>query len=183
MKPNTLPEGENSIARLSKCCKYRYTLTRYWRAGPRLVWVMLNPSTADASTADASTDDATIRRVRSFTKREGYAGFVVVNVWGYRTTDPKRLVDQGKPFDLNWVNWEHFLRETKNRDVVVAWGVGVRVMQYVDSAHERTVAAMKMDDWAKSVCCLGFTKAGYPRHPLMLKKDTPLVAWPRERNS
>ena len=43
-------------ADLSPCGLYRFTLTRTWGApGARVVFVMLNPSTADASVDDPTT--------------------------------------------------------------------------------------------------------------------------------
>ena len=54
----TDPTSRDSAAVLSPCGRYRYTLERAWAPNPRyLMWVMLNPSTADAT-----QDDATIRR-------------------------------------------------------------------------------------------------------------------------
>lgn len=56
-------------AKISDCGKYRYSLSRRWgeiRAGrPPIVFVMLNPSTADHT-----VDDPTIRRCIAFAKRE-----------------------------------------------------------------------------------------------------------------
>lgn len=43
--------------------RYRYLLERRWGNGPAIVWVMLNPSMADAT-----VDDPTIRRVVSFSR-------------------------------------------------------------------------------------------------------------------
>jgi hypothetical protein len=165
---------EHKGALISPCGKYRYWLERMWDPGPPLVWVMLNPSTADAE-----KDDPTIRRVRGFTKREGYGAFVVVNVWALRATDPRDLHSRREAYEPENIN--HVTRIVMDRDVVVAWGGHVSV----SPALQR----VKMALWdAKSVRCLGLTKgqraAGgarvnrQPRHPLMLRKDTPLEPWP-----
>jgi hypothetical protein len=52
---------------LSDCGTYRYELWRRWAEGPHVLFVMLNPSTADAV-----TDDATIRKCIGYAKRWGY---------------------------------------------------------------------------------------------------------------
>lgn len=68
-------------AELSPCGTYRYTLTRQFRpnAPAPMVFVMLNPSTADAS-----QDDPTIRRCLGFADREGYGAILVVNLYALR---------------------------------------------------------------------------------------------------
>ena len=63
---------------ISDCGKYRYVLERDKGSNP-LVFLMLNPSTADAS-----LDDPTIRRCRRFSEDNGYTGIVVVNLYAYR---------------------------------------------------------------------------------------------------
>ncbi len=163
-------------AEISECEKFRYTLSRMWDVSkPHLVWVMLNPSTADAD-----TDDATIRRVRSFTKREGYGGFVVVNVFAYRATSPEDMHANRPAGDER--NISTVQRIVHGRDVVVAWGnniCNVPEFQRVKMALER----------AHSVRCLGYTKGRLgvggcrridkePRHPVRLASSTPLEAWP-----
>jgi hypothetical protein len=35
-------------ATISECGRYRYDLIRRWREGDLMLWIMLNPSTADA---------------------------------------------------------------------------------------------------------------------------------------
>jgi hypothetical protein len=59
-----------SNAVISECGRYRYRLYREWAQSERMpiMWVMLNPSTADAS-----IDDPTIRRCIAFSKAWGYA--------------------------------------------------------------------------------------------------------------
>src|SRR5712664_2208515 len=71
-------------AGFSCCGLYRYWLRRHWDAElPPVCFVMLNPSTADAE-----RDDPTIRRCCGFSRRWGYGGIVVVNLYAFRTSDP-----------------------------------------------------------------------------------------------
>jgi hypothetical protein len=55
-----------SAAVVSECGLYSYSLTRRWAHGPKALFVMLNPSTADAM-----VDDPTIRRCIGFARRQG----------------------------------------------------------------------------------------------------------------
>lgn len=56
-------ERPRSGATLSGCGLYRYHLWRRWDTGPSVMWIMLNPSTADAD-----EDDPTIRRCVGYAK-------------------------------------------------------------------------------------------------------------------
>ena len=76
----------HKAARLSPDGAYRYTLERGWRPGPALVWLMLNPSTADAE-----DNDATLNRITGMTDGYGYGGLVVVNLYAIRTKSPAEL--------------------------------------------------------------------------------------------
>lgn len=74
-------------AELSQCQRYRYSLERRWDNAPRYVlWVMLNPSIADAV-----LDDATIRRCMGYARAWGYGGILVGNLYAWRATDPREL--------------------------------------------------------------------------------------------
>lgn len=73
---------------ISGCGKYRYSLWRTWdKKLPKVMFIMLNPSTADAY-----EDDPTIRRCINFAKSWGYGGIVVGNLFAYRATNPKKLI-------------------------------------------------------------------------------------------
>ena len=66
--------------------KYRYWLSRKWERGPYCVFIGLNPSTATFE-----EDDPTIRRCVGFAKRWGFGALVMLNIFAFRSTDPKKL--------------------------------------------------------------------------------------------
>ncbi len=73
---------------LSECEQYRYVLYRQWdKSLDTITYIGLNPSTADAH-----KDDQTIRKLIEFTKRNGYGGFAIVNLFAYRATKPRDLL-------------------------------------------------------------------------------------------
>lgn len=71
-----LSRGVQRRALLSSCGKYRYRLLRQWSAGAYVLWIMLNPSTADAY-----QDDRTVGRVCEFSRRWGYGGALIGNLY------------------------------------------------------------------------------------------------------
>jgi hypothetical protein len=73
-----------SSAVLSPDGVYRYRLDRVWGAGPRVLFVMLNPSTADAT-----QDDPTLRRCLGFARDWGYGSLTVANLYAYRARGPQ----------------------------------------------------------------------------------------------
>lgn len=158
-----------SSAKLSHCRMYRYHLHRRWaNGGTSVLWVMLNPSLADDS-----IDDPTVRKCVGFSRRWGHGEMAIVNLYAYRTHDPKIL---------------KVVEKTKGRERVVGEendryidAVGMRSTQIVAAwgAHadaDRAAEVLRLLNRRGPVQCLGRTSGGQPRHPLMLKYDTPLVA-------
>lgn len=147
---------------------YRYLLTRIWDPKkPPVVFLMLNPSTADAL-----EDDATIRRLAhpksGFVRRMGAGGLIVVNLFALRSTDPRALRDHSDPVGpLN----DAFIRQATDQatTVVAAWGAaGVehngRGNRVAEALRARRIALQ----------CLGTTSTGQPRHPLYLPSGAAL---------
>lgn len=144
---------------------YRYYLARIWDSEkPILVWMMLNPSTADAS-----IDDPTIRRCMSFARREGCGGIEVVNLFALRSPDPKTLYeaddDPVGPENIDWI--KKVLR--RNNRIVVAWGSHGDKFMYTNSV------VFKLMESGAELLCLGKTKSGQPRHPLYVKSSQPFI--------
>lgn len=148
---------------------YRYLLTRIWDPTvPPAVFVMLNPSTADAM-----VNDPTITRLagrNGFARKMGAGGLVVVNLFAVCSTDPRILRDHPDPVGpLN----DAFIRQATSQasTVVAAWGAGGaehgRGQRVTETLAGRRVALQ----------CLGQTSTGQPRHPLYLPGAAVLEAY------
>lgn len=150
---------------------YRYTLTRVWNVSqPLAMFVMLNPSTADAE-----LDDPTIRRCKSFAAREGCGGLVVVNLFALRATDPAELKRHPDPVGPDNVA---YLTQALSRNpavVIAAWGAhrfAAAQARAVSTSLARQLANRRMQ-----LKCLGTTKSGHPRHPLYVRGTAPLITY------
>lgn len=152
---------------------YRYDLTRRWAGGDALLWVMLNPSTANED-----TDDATLRRCVGFTIAAGFSALTVVNLYALRATNPKELVRAWEISEERAVgrrNDEVIVEHASRRDlggIVVAWGAHKMAERRAGAVTDliRNVALRPLQ-------CLGTTPKGAPCHPVRLAADTPLELW------
>lgn len=143
--------------------RYRYLLGRSWGHGPRMLWVLANPSTADAL-----DDDPTVRRCVGFATRHGYGGLLVVNLWAWRATDPRELARVADPVGRENDAFIAHATRASSGPVVLGWGArGER--SRVDA-----VLALLGD---RPVRCLGVTRSGHPRHPLYVSRTTRLRPW------
>jgi len=153
-----------SSAVFSECRLYRYQLTRTWNPRlPKLVWCMLNPSTADAW-----KDDPTIRRCIGFSSAWRYGGLAVVNLYALRATDSSELWEVDDPVGPD--NDDTICQTVEGADVIAAWGAGSK------GDRAWTVSELIRQE-AKSFRCLGVTAEGHPRHPLFLPKATSLIVY------
>jgi hypothetical protein len=160
-------------ADISECGRYRYRLWREWRdtlpLGQRdrgnVLWIALNPSTADAH-----EDDATLRRMLAFSQRAAFGALYVCNLFAVRSTDPRAITSPGAVGPDN----NAFLRaESEAADsIVAAWGADLNAR-----ARASEVAAL-LGEFAHKTYCLGRTKDGAPRHPLYVRGDAELSPWP-----
>lgn len=149
-------------AHFSDCGQFRYLLTREFGGESTCLFIMLNPSTADAE-----HNDPTIRRCISFAKREGFGRLEVVNLYAFRSHSPAVLfaaLDSVGP-----ANDSEIIAALDRADsVVVAWGN--------HAEQERVIEVAGLIDRSGNVSnCFGFTKLGQPRHPLYLPSDADLI--------
>lgn len=151
-------------ATLSRCGGYRYTLWRIWDESlPAVMFIGLNPSTADAE-----EDDPTIRRMIGFARRWHYGRIMVGNLFAWRSTDPAGLSAAEDP--VGCYNDHALMAMAEKAAVVVAaWGVG----------GFRQGRDKQVRDLLPDLYHLGLTKDGYPRHPLYVPGDRQLTHWER----
>ncbi len=149
-------------ATFSVCRKYRYILWRIWnRHKDCAVFIGLNPSTANEI-----EDDPTIRRCIRFAKDWGFGGLYMLNLFAYRTTDPKELKNTFQPIGSNNDN---FLKTYSDLKLTVAcWGTQ-------GTLFNRGKNVIDLLGRGK-LSCLGITKEGHPKHPLYLRRDTKLIS-------
>ncbi len=129
---------------------------------------MLNPSTADET-----ENDPTVRRCIGFAQEWKCGSLEVVNIFAYRSTDPKKLEKVPDPVGPD--NDNSILKAAHRADIVVAaWGTWGRV-------QDRGEAVRRLLE-SCDVHHLGLTKAGYPKHPLYLRADTKPILWKLPEN-
>jgi hypothetical protein len=157
-------EHYESSAVISDDKKHRYILSRQWGDSKKLIFVMLNPSTADAN-----EDDPIIRRCIGFAKKFNYDGIIVLNLFSYRATNPKVLKEVSW-LDLNTNDSYLYFDETINKqsDVVLAYGSN-------GNLYGQDLKAYRIiRELTKNIYCLELTKYGIPKHPLYLKSSCEL---------
>ena len=108
---------------ISTLGQHRYCLTRTWDEDKgKVLFIMLNPSTADAE-----KDDATTTRCINYAKRWGYGGIMIGNIYSYRTKRPKILKKWLKRRTMtpnsHYININYVKRMAGEADLVIcAWG-------------------------------------------------------------
>ena len=154
---------------------YRYLLWREWNSsGKSIVFVMLNPSRADAT-----VNDRTITRCLQFARSWGYGRLEVVNLFAYRTSKPSLLKQAlertslcAKPNSapvsspIGKDNYRYIKESVARCDLtILAWG------NYGIWQQQDLMVFQLLKNYSPFYC-LGVTKQGCPRHPLYLKSST-----------
>ena len=153
---------------ISPCGKYRYYLQRRVATDGKLfAYFGINPSTADHV-----IDDQTVKKWIGFTERNGGRGFMVGNVFSYRSRDVKALSSAEDPHGRD--HWMHIDQIIARADLLVpCWGRLDKVPRSMRHNMGRLLDALR--ESGKPVLHFGLTKCGQPKHPQMLGYATPLT--------
>ena len=150
-------------ARFSRCHRYRWWLERVWDpAAPRLLFIGLNPSRADAD-----RDDPTLRRLVGFARGWGFGGLEVVNLFARVGALPAQLRQAGDPVGPGNDRWiRHCLAHSSL--VWLGWG-NHGSWQQRDQQVLRLLRRQSVP-----LAALGLTRSGSPLHPLYRPAGLPL---------
>ncbi|MBU0846914.1 DUF1643 domain-containing protein [Patescibacteria group bacterium] len=144
---------------------HRLYLWRRWnKQGPWVMFIGLNPSTADER-----RDDPTVRRCIGFAKRWECGGIFMCNVFTLVSTDPKKL-NVETPIAMGASLAMRVIRERCSK-AVAGWGNLITQVREGEDQVERIKRQLSPLD------CLGMTKLGHPRHPLYLPYSVKLVTF------
>ena len=154
-----------SVALYSPDQTYRYALTRDWAPGARVLFVMLNPSTATEV-----QNDPTVERCERRARALGYGGFAVANIFAFRATDPRLMRAAADP--VGPANDATILDLAAKADrIICAWGShGL----HLDRGAQVT-ALLRAS--SRDLFHLGLTKTGLPKHPLYIGYDQHPLLW------
>ena len=159
-----MPIGFDEGATLSSDRLYRYRLWRSWGSREhRVVFVMLNPSTADES-----KDDPTIRKCVGFAQRWGFGAVDVVNLFAWRSTSPRGLLVSSDPIGPDN---DEALRAAMSDATRIIWAWGKHTPRVAALACRRAADGCLTRTRGTPVFTLGRNADGSPPHPLMLPYD------------
>jgi hypothetical protein len=162
-------DRDDRSAVISPCGLYRYRLGRRWGDGPPVMFLMLNPSKADAV-----DDDATLRRCVDYARRWGFPALVVGNLFAFRATDPADMKRASDPVGPE--NDQHLIEMASSaRLIVAAWGNHGAYLDR-DKAVRRLIRRLP-GSGRRPPKVLGLTQAGQPVHPLRQRVDLEPIGW------
>ena len=155
-----------STAVYSDCERYRYMLTRVWdQDGHRVLFIMLNPSTATEV-----QNDPTVERCERRARALGFGAFRVLNIFAWRDTDPRNMRAAAEPVGPD--------NDAAIRDsvpwadqIIAAWGT--------HGAHLNRGAQVEsmLRACGRPIYHLGLSQAGHPKHPLYIAYAQQPILW------
>lgn len=147
------------VAVYSECGKYRFYLRRQWERGRLICFLMLNPSTATEL-----ANDPTVERCERRARAMGFGGFIVVNLFAWRATNPADMKRQADPVG-EWNNLYTLHAAAVSAMTVCAWGSHGGHL-----GRDKAVLA-KLEAAGIRPYALRLTKGGAPSHPLYVPYD------------
>lgn len=151
--------------------EYRYSLKREWMGGKgKIIFIMLNPSTADEK-----LDDPTVRCCMNRAMRDGFGCCEIVNLFAIRGANPKIIKQVDDPVGPD--NNKAICGAVRSAKLVIcAWGAqggfdgrGGYILELISGIVEHGNIPVKVFGW---------TKNGEPKHPLYQRNDNELEDFP-----
>lgn len=177
MKPLDIFQVEpgEPLARFSQCKQYRYELWRRWKPGPFVMFLLLNPSTADDKKLDP-----TLRRCLGYAQDWGYSAMCITNLFPYRATDPR---DMKRHYaDPNDLTGDRGRAEAVNRITIANVAMKAAIVVGGWGTHgsfllEDMVIVDLLSRYGVAIHCLAKCANGAPVHPLYQKRGISPTLW------
>lgn len=125
--------------------------------GKILMCIGVNPSIADEKVTDN-----TINSLNKHYSEYGYDSWIMFNLYPFRSTDPNKLpteIDENL-HQNNIRVYKEFLVNSKNVDILAAWGVLIKKRDYLSKCLIDIYNLTKQHKWF----CLYKTKNNHPKH-------------------
>jgi hypothetical protein len=170
-KTRSLLDGSEASAYFSQCMTYRYCLHRFWKSyfNKRLVFILLNPSTATEA-----EDDPTLVRGRYRALKGNYYGVTIINLFAFRATDPadmkRALEPTGGYQNIMMLQDNLSCAQKGTADIICEWGTH-GCFQDQDKEFLKWVKYYGITPMA-----LKIAKNGHPSHPLYIPYSASPVA-------
>jgi hypothetical protein len=165
----------STSCKISKCGRFRYALEHVFEPGlplKRVMWIGLHPTLIDEVDRDP-----TLRRLVAFSSRLGYTSFVLTNLFALRTARPLELVSAEDPIGPeNDAVLRDFAQSSES--IIACWGSNGSLRKRDDR-----VTAMLRNATSKPLQSLSRNGDGSPKHPLYVRWDTVLTAYPWQSKS
>lgn len=147
--------------------EYRYRLVRTWAPGPLVMFLLMNPSTADIA-----VDDPTVAKCGRLARRWGYGGLLIGNVFAYRATDQSQLAKVADP--VGPLNSHHLAAMARHAALIVCAFGTPKVASLLPHGP---IIARTLHDHGHKLHALRLSKAGRPYHPLYLTESLTPTPW------
>ena len=146
--------------------KYRYALAKFWnKDSPPLCALMLNPSTATELKLDP-----TVIRVEERAHTGDYGGFLVLNLFALRSTDPMMLYDHHAPIGRENDRVIDILAPFA-RTVLCGWG------NHGTFNDRGLIVRERLKNLGLVPHALAISKLGQPMHPLYQSYSKGIKPW------
>lgn len=147
--------------------EFRYRLSRHWGVGPHVLFIMMNPSTADLE-----VDDPTVAKCGRLARRWGYAGVTVGNTFAYRATEQGRLAEVADPIGPD--NDRHLLAMAQDAAMTI-FAYGTPKHKALRSRGPAVAGMIRAS--GREAHVLKLSKDGIPYHPLYLSESLLPFVW------
>ena len=122
--------------------------------------------------------DPTVKRVQLVSRREGFDGWIMLNLYAERNTDPNKMNKKLDP-ELHKNNLRHIqkvFRSNPGATVWAAWGGLIMKRPFLKECLKDIVGNVGADSasWVNRGDLLA---EGHPHHPLYLRKDAKFDAF------